>query len=87
MTGPTVCMFVKTIYVVTRGLTSTDDIMSAILPEEELEEIPTGFTIVGHVGIDSTVLNIRVRILTSTSTPQPPRLLPPPSTPPGHRPP
>ncbi|KAG6999246.1 hypothetical protein G7Y79_00036g072020 [Physcia stellaris] len=25
------------------------DIMSAILPEEELDEIPTGFTIVGHV--------------------------------------
>ena len=24
--------------------------MTAILPEEEQEELPTGFTIVGHVG-------------------------------------
>ena len=27
-----------------------DDIMSAILPDEDLEELPTGFSIVGHVG-------------------------------------
>lgn len=27
-----------------------DDIMSAILPEEEQDEFPTGFSIVGHVG-------------------------------------
>ena len=29
---------------------SIDDIMSAILPENDQDEIPTGFSIVGHVG-------------------------------------
>ena len=27
-----------------------DDIMSAILPEDEQDEFPSGFSIVGHVG-------------------------------------
>lgn len=27
-----------------------DDIMTSILPKEEYEELPTGFSIVGHVG-------------------------------------
>ena len=27
-----------------------DDIMTAILPEEDQEEIPVGFTQVGHIG-------------------------------------
>lgn len=27
-----------------------DDIMTAILPEDEQGEVPTGFAIVGHVG-------------------------------------
>lgn len=27
-----------------------DDIMSALLPEAEQDEFPTGFSIVGHVG-------------------------------------
>ena len=26
------------------------DIMAAVLPEADLEDLPTGFTIVGHVG-------------------------------------
>ena len=28
----------------------TDEIMSAILPEGQQDELPTGFSIVGHVG-------------------------------------
>lgn len=27
-----------------------DDIMSAILPESEQDDLPTGFSIVGHIG-------------------------------------
>ena len=27
-----------------------DDIMTAIMPDEEQNDLPTGFTIVGHVG-------------------------------------
>ncbi len=33
-----------------RGSSRPDDIMSAILPEAEQDDLPTGFTIVGHVG-------------------------------------
>ena len=28
-----------------------DDIMSSILPEDEQDELPSGFTIVGHIGM------------------------------------
>ena len=35
----------------THLLTSLDDIMTAIMPEEEQDDLPTGFTIVGHVGM------------------------------------
>ena len=28
-----------------------DDIMTAILPEAEQDELPTGFSVVGHVGV------------------------------------
>lgn len=31
-------------------LTSSDEIMTAIMPEEELDDFAKGFTIVGHVG-------------------------------------
>lgn len=31
-------------------LTSPDDIMTAIMPEEEQDDFAKGFTIVGHVG-------------------------------------
>ena len=31
-------------------LTWVDDIMTAILPEEDQGEVPTGFSIVGHIG-------------------------------------
>lgn len=31
-------------------LTEPDDIASAILPTDENDEIPSGFTLVGHVG-------------------------------------
>lgn len=27
-----------------------DEIMSAILPEDDHDEIPTGFSVVGHIG-------------------------------------
>jgi len=27
-----------------------DDIMSAILPEDDQDELPTGFSVVGHIG-------------------------------------
>ena len=31
-------------------LMAVDDIMSSILPKDKQEEIPVGFSIVGHVG-------------------------------------
>ena len=64
--------------------------MTAILPEEEQEELPTGFTIVGHVGIKPATLPITVpqsHHLTFNSAPQPPRKLPPLQTPHCHCPP
>jgi hypothetical protein len=33
-----------------QGLKGTAEIMKAILPEESQDEIPVGFSIVGHVG-------------------------------------
>ena len=32
-------------------LRRADDIMSAILPESEQDDLPTGFSIVGHIGV------------------------------------
>ena len=31
-------------------MTFTDEIMTALIPEDAQEEIPSGFAIVGHVG-------------------------------------
>ena len=33
------------------SLIAVDDIMTAILPEEDQDELPVGFNIVGHVGM------------------------------------
>ena len=35
-----------------------DDIMSAILPESEQDDLPTGFSIVGHIGACRSFLSI-----------------------------
>lgn len=44
------------------------EIMKAILPEEDQEEIPVGFSIVGHVGEHSTlyICNICVNAVQHT---------------------
>ena len=44
----------------TELLIPPDDIMSAILPEAEQDEFPTGFSIVGHVGA-SVIRFLRLR--------------------------
>ncbi len=33
-----------------RLMTGKDDIISSIIPEDEQDELPSGFTSVGHVG-------------------------------------
>ena len=37
---------------------SSVDILSAILPEDEQDEMPTGYSIVGHVGMTLILLMI-----------------------------
>ena len=53
-TGPIVRAFSST-PICSRALMDVlvDDIMHAILPEDEQSELPTGFSIVGHVGMNS----------------------------------
>ena len=45
------------------------EIMKAILPEEDQEEIPVGFSIVGHVGKHSVLYNA-IFVLIVFSTPK-----------------
>lgn len=35
-------------------LINTDDVIESLLPEDALGEIPTGYSIVGHVGTKSS---------------------------------
>jgi len=37
---------------------NADDIMTAILPEEDQDEIPVGFTQVGHIGTSFSIANV-----------------------------
>ena len=39
---------------------SIDDIMAAILPEAEHDEIPTSFSVVGHVGTKLIITSISI---------------------------
>ena len=63
--------------------------MTAILPEEEQDELPTGFTIVGHVGMkpETLISSSQSHHLTFNSAPQSPRKLPPLQKPHRHGPP
>ena len=63
--------------------------MTAILPVEEQDELPTGFTIVGHVGMkpEPPITTSQGHHLTFNSAPQSPRKLPLLQTPHRHGPP
>lgn len=49
--------FFLLVHLAYRKLTCLADIIAAILPEDMLDEVPQGFTQVGHVGKSSGILS------------------------------